>query len=181
MSTLALGIGANAAIFSVVNAVLLRPLMAPEPDRVVFFMNTSPQGSEPAASPAKFAHWRQQTTVVEHAAAFNNNRLNFASGDTVEQFRGGRVSAEFFQLFGAPVMRGRTFSDDEDRPNGVHVAVLSHGLWTRRFGSDPQIVGARSRSATKRSRLSASSARTSTWRIGGADRPPKSGYRFSSI
>jgi predicted permease len=141
ISALALGIGANAAIFSVLNAVLLKPLMAPEPDRVVFFMNTSPQGSGPAASPAKFAHWRQQTTVVEHAAAFNNNLLNFASGDTVEQFRGGRVSAEFFQLFGAPVMRGRTFSNEEDRPNGAHVAVLGHGLWTRRFGSDPQIVG----------------------------------------
>src|SRR5262249_30696516 len=70
-----LGIGANTAIFSVLDAVLLKPLSAPEPDRVVFFMNTSPQGSGPAASPAKFALWRQQKSVIEHASAFNNNLL----------------------------------------------------------------------------------------------------------
>ena len=141
IAALTLGIGANTAIFSVLNAVLLKPLSAPEPDRVVFFMNTSPQGSGPAASPAKFAHWRQQTSVVEQASAFNNNVLNYTGGDSVEQFRGGRVSAEFFRLFGAPVFRGRTFSEQEDRPRGGTVAVLSHGLWTRRFGSDPAIVG----------------------------------------
>ncbi|PYQ77982.1 MAG: hypothetical protein DMG01_13000, partial [Acidobacteria bacterium] len=141
IAALTLGIGANTAIFSVLNAVLLKPLSAPEPDRVVFFMNTSPQGSGPAASPAKFAHWRQQTSVVEQASAFNNNVLNYTGGDSVEQFRGGRVSAEFFRLFGAPVFRGRTFSEQEDRPRGGNVAVLSHGLWTRRFGSDPAIVG----------------------------------------
>ena len=141
IAALTLGIGANTAIFSVLNAVLLKPLSAPEPDRLVFFMNTSPQGSGPAASPAKFAHWRQQTSVVEQASAFNNNVLNYTGGDSVEQFRGGRVSAEFFRLFGAPVFRGRTFSEQEDRPRGGNVAVLSHGLWTRRFGSDPAIVG----------------------------------------
>src|SRR5437660_4418431 len=141
IAALTLGIGANTAIFSVLNAVLLKPLSAPEPDRVVFFMNTSPQGSGPAASPAKFVHWRQQTSVVEQASAFNNNVLNYTGGDSVEQFRGGRVSAEFFRLFGAPVFRGRTFSEQEDRPRGGTVAVLSHGLWTRRFGSDPAIVG----------------------------------------
>ena len=141
IAALTLGIGANTAIFSVLNAVLLKPLSAPEPDRLVFFMNTSPQGSGPAASPAKFAHWRQQTSVVEQASAFNNNVLNYTGGDSVEQFRGGRVSAEFFRLFGAPVFRGRTFSEEEDRPRGGTVAVLSHGLWTRRFGSDPAIVG----------------------------------------
>ena len=141
IAALTLGIGANTAIFSVLNAVLLKPLSAPEPDRVVFFMNTSPQGSGPAASPAKFVHWRQQTSVVEQASAFNNNVLNYTGGDSVEQFRGGRVSADFFRLFGAPVFRGRTFSEEEDRPRGGTVAVLSHGLWTRRFGSDPAIVG----------------------------------------
>jgi len=141
VAALTLGIGANTAIFSVLDAVLLKPLSAPDPERVVFFMNTSPQGSGPAASPAKFSLWRQQTSVIEQASAFNNNLLNYTSGETAEQFRGGRVSADFFRLFGAPVISGRTFSDEEDRPNGPKVAVLSHGLWTRRFGRDPSIVG----------------------------------------
>jgi putative ABC transport system permease protein len=141
VAALTLGIGANTAIFSVLDAVLLKPLSAPEPDRIVFFMNTTPQGTGPAASPAKFALWRQQTTVIERSAAFNNNVLNYTGGSQPEQFRGGRVSAEFFGLFGAPVMSGRTFAVEEDRPNGPQVAVLSHGLWTRRFGSDPSIVG----------------------------------------
>jgi len=141
IAALTLGIGANTAIFSVVNAVLLKPLSAPDPGRVVFFMNASPQGSGPAASPAKFAHWRQQTAVVEQASAFNNNIVNYSGAGLVEQFRGGRVSSDFFTLFGAPLYRGRTFSADEDRPNGEKAAVLSYGLWTRRFGSDPDVVG----------------------------------------
>ena len=70
VAALALGIGANTAIFSVVNAVLLKPAPFPDPDRLVMFMNTSPQGQVPAASPAKFLHWRQQTAVVEDVAAF---------------------------------------------------------------------------------------------------------------
>ena len=141
IAALTLGIGTNTAIFSVLDAVLLKPLLAPEPDRVVFFMNTSPQGSGPAASPAKFAHWRRQTDVITQAAAFNNMLLNYTGGQIVEQFRGGRVSAGFFGLFGAPVAYGRTFSDEEDRPNGARVAVLSYGLWTRQFGSDPSLIG----------------------------------------
>jgi len=141
IAALTLGIGANTAIFSVVNAVLLKPLSAPDPGRVVFFMNASPQGSGTAASPAKFAHWRQQTSVIEEPSAFNNSILNYTGAGPVEQFRGGRVSADFFKLFGAPMYRGRTFSAEEDRPNGEKVAVLSHSLWTRRFGSDPDLVG----------------------------------------
>src|SRR5439155_6396718 len=128
VAALTLGIGANTAIFSVVNAVLLKPVAAPDPDRVVFFMNTSPQGSGPAASPAKFALWRQQTSAVVDAAAFTNALVNYAGSGVPEQLRAGRVSAEFFRLFGAPVLRGRTFSPEEDRPNGEKVAVLSHGL-----------------------------------------------------
>ncbi len=76
VAALTLGIGANTAIFSVVNAVLLKPVAAPEPDRVVYFMNTSPQGSGPGASPAKFMHWRQQTDVVQDASAFRGNIVN---------------------------------------------------------------------------------------------------------
>ncbi|HLG56128.1 MAG TPA: ABC transporter permease [Vicinamibacterales bacterium] len=143
IAALALGIGANTAIFSVVSAVLLKPLPFSEPDRLVFFMNTSAQNGfgNPASSPAKFAHWRQETTVIQDASAFRTNVLNYTGGAFPEQLRAGQVSADYFKLFGAPVFRGRTFSREEDLPNGPHVAVLTHGLWTRRFGSDPAIIG----------------------------------------
>jgi predicted permease len=141
VAALALGIGANTAIFSVVSAVLLKPVPFPDPGRVVLFMNTSPQGSGPAASPAKFAHWRQQTTVVQDATAFRTNVVNYTGGEFPEQLRAGEVSADYFRLFGARVIMGRSFTPEEDRPGGEKVAVLSHGLWTRRFASDPAIVG----------------------------------------
>jgi predicted permease len=141
VAALTLGIGANTAIFSVLNAVLLKPLSAPQSDRIVFFMNTSPEGSGPAASPAKFAHWSGLTDVVELPSAFNNAFLNYSGSGAPEQFLAGRVSADFFRLFGAPVVQGRTFAADEDRPNAPHVAVLGYGLWTRRFGSDPSMIG----------------------------------------
>jgi predicted permease len=142
VAALTLGIGANTAIFSVVNAVLLKPVAAPDADRIVFFMNTSPQGSGPGASPAKFVHWRAQRDVVQDVTAVGNNVVNYASGrGTPEQFHAGVVSADFFRLFGAPIFRGRTFTDEEDRPNGPKAAVLSYGLWMRRFGSDESIIG----------------------------------------
>lgn len=141
VAALALGIGANTAIFSVVNAVLLKPVPFPEPDRLVFFMSTSPQGSGPAASPAKFQHWRGQESVVEQVSAFNTGVVNYTGGSFPEQFRSGRVSSDFFRLFGAPLHRGRTFTPEEDLPNGDHVVVLSYQLWTRRFDSDPEMIG----------------------------------------
>jgi predicted permease len=141
VAALTLGIGANTAIFSVVNAVLLRPVGYPDADRVVLFMNTSPQGSGPAASPAKFMHWRAQDTVVQDAAAFATGVLNYTGGDIPEQFRSARVTGDFFKLFGAPVALGRTFAAEEDRPNGPKAVVLSNGTWATRFNSDGGIVG----------------------------------------
>jgi predicted permease len=141
VAALALGIGANTAIFSVVNAVLLKPVPFPDPDRVVLFMNTSPQGSGPAASPAKFAHWRQQTTVIQDATAFRTNVVNYTGAQFPEQIQAGQVSADYFRLFGARLIMGRTFTPEEDRPGGEKVVVLSHGLWTRRFSADPAIIG----------------------------------------
>jgi len=141
VAALALGIGVNTAIFSVVNAVLLRPLPFPEADRLVYFMSTSPQGSGPAGSPAKFRHYRDQDAVTEAVSAFNTGIVNFTGGSFPEQLRMGRVSREFFQLFGAATVLGRTFSFDEDRPGGPRVVVLSETLWTTRFDRDPGVVG----------------------------------------
>jgi putative ABC transport system permease protein len=141
VAALAIGIGLNTAIFSIVNAVLLKPPPFPQAGRIVLLMSTSPQGSGPAASPAKFAHWRQQSTVLEDVAAFRGGVINWTGGDLPLQLRSGQVSAAYFRLFGAPVLLGRTFSAEEDKPNAGHVAVISEGLWTRRFSRDPNIVG----------------------------------------
>jgi putative ABC transport system permease protein len=141
VAALALGIGANTAIFSVVNAVLLKPVPFPDPDRFVMFMNTGPQGSNPAASPAKFAHYRLQTEVMKDVSAFRMGVVNYTGAGFPEQLRSGQVSADYFRLAGIPLSRGRTFSVEEDRPGGDHVVVLSQGLWKRRFGSDPSVIG----------------------------------------
>ena len=141
VAALALGIGANTAIFSIVSAVLLKPVPFPDPDRLVLLMNTSPQGSGPNASPAKFQHWRKQTDVLQDVSAYRVNVVNYTGGATPEQLRAGQVSADYFRMAGAPVVLGRTFSQDEDLPASQKVAVVSHGLWTRRFGNDPGILG----------------------------------------
>jgi predicted permease len=141
IAALALGIGAPTAVFSVVNAVLLKPFPYPDPDRSVFFMNATQQGSGPGASPAKFEHWAAQTDVIQDPAAFRNVTVNVTTGDTPEQLVSGNVSENFFRLWGAKTVVGRTFSQEEDRPNGPRVAVLSYGWWTRRFASDPNILG----------------------------------------
>src|SRR5882672_2900892 len=122
VAALALGIGVNTAIFSVVNAVLLKPVPFPDPDRLVMFVNTSAQGpGGSAASPAKFAHYSQQASVIQDAAAFRTGVINYTGGDVAEQLRSAQVSAGYFRLFGAPVFQGRTFSADEDLPKGEKV------------------------------------------------------------
>ncbi len=141
VAALTLGIGANTAIFSVVNAVLLKPVQFPDPDRVVVFMNTSQRGSGPAASPAKFQHYRDQGQVVQDVSAFNSGLVNLTGGGFPEQLRSENVSGDFFKLVGAPVALGRTFSADEDLPNGPRVVVLGNRLWSTRFNSDQNVVG----------------------------------------
>jgi putative ABC transport system permease protein len=142
IAALALGIGANTAIFTVVNAVLLKPLTYPDPDSIVMFMNTYPDGSDPGASVTKFHNWQQQTSIVQDVAAFDFGGPGFnLTGTVPEQVHGLHVTEAYFRLFGAPVMMGRTFTPQEDSPNGGKVVVLTYGLWQRKFGGDPAIVG----------------------------------------
>ena len=143
IAALALGIGANAAIFTVINTVLLQPLAYPEPDRLVQLELSSPQGNGNITSIPKFNIWREQTQVFQDVAAYDlgGPGVNLTGGDRPEQLKGVHVSAEFFRLFGARVVAGRTFSAEEDRPGGPPLAVIAGGLWRRRFGSDLNLVG----------------------------------------
>jgi hypothetical protein len=106
VAALALGIGTNTAVFSVVNAVLLKPVPFPDPDRVVAFMAASPDGTNMAASPAKFEHWKEQTSVVEDVAAYRSGVLNLTGNAFPEQLKSGQVSANYFRLLGATAIRG---------------------------------------------------------------------------
>jgi putative ABC transport system permease protein len=143
VAALALGIGANTAIFSVVNAVLLKPLTYPDPDRIVRFFSTYKQGSSPPASVPKFEAWREQTELFQDVAGydFSGPGLNLTGGAYPEQIKGLHVTVDFFRLFGAHIAMGRAFTPEEDRPHGPRVAVLSDGLWRRRYGADPAMVG----------------------------------------
>lgn len=141
VAALALGIGANTAIFSVVNTILLKPVPFPDPDRVVAFLNTSPEGSGGGGSPAKFQHWRSQSSVVEDVTAYRAGVVNLTGNGFPEQLRSNEVSADYFRLFGAPVTLGRTFTPEEDLPHGDKVVVLSYAFWRRRFAGDPHIIG----------------------------------------
>lgn len=143
VSALALGIGANTAIFTVVNAVLLKPLPYPHSDRIVFVHRVFREGHSDSSSVPKFTAWKAGATLLEDMAAydFTGPGLNLAGGDRPEQIKGIHVSKDYFPLFGASVVLGRTFLPEEDRPGGPKVAVLSNGVWRSRFGSDPKIVG----------------------------------------
>jgi putative ABC transport system permease protein len=140
---IAVGIGANTAVFSVVNTVLLKPLTYPDPQSLVHLMNTGDQGSFPGANVPKFNIWRQQVGIFQQVAAFDSGGagLNLTGSDKPEQVQGVHVSADYFSVLGAPVVAGRTFTASEDSPHGGNVVVLSSGLWKRRYGGDRGIVG----------------------------------------
>ncbi len=138
---LALGVGANTAIFSLINTVLLKPVSFPDPERIVMFMNVSPQGSGPGASPVKFNFWRSQTQSFQDVAAWRFGVANYKAGDLPEQIQETQASADFFPLFGATTVYGRTYTQDEDRPGGRDVAVLAYGFWQNRFAADPAVIG----------------------------------------
>jgi putative ABC transport system permease protein len=140
---IAVGIGVNTAVFSVINTVLLKPLTYPDPQSLVMLMNTSPRGTGPGASVPKLNIWHQQTSIFSQVAAsdFGGAGLNLTGGDHPVQVQGVHVTQQYFSMMGAPVIQGRTFTQAEDSPNGGRVVVLSYGLWKSRFGGNSQIVG----------------------------------------
>jgi putative ABC transport system permease protein len=142
IAALALGIGANTGIFSVVDKVLLQPLPYPEPDRLVKLGRKFPDGQGYSNSIPKYMVWRHNNVFSAMTIYdFAGPGLNLSTGDRPEQIKGIHVSADYFRVFGVSPRRGRAFTASEDAPNGPRAAVISDRLWKSRFGSDPQILG----------------------------------------
>jgi putative ABC transport system permease protein len=133
---LALGIGANTAIFSLVNAMVLRPLPYENPERIVLLAYSSRE-----ASPANFLDWRSQSQTVENISAINFWNANLSNVSEPERLQGFQVSPSLFSLLGVKAVQGRTFLPEEEQPGKENVILISHGLWQRRFGLDPNVVG----------------------------------------
>ncbi|HUI43606.1 MAG TPA: ABC transporter permease [Terriglobia bacterium] len=143
IAALALGIGSTTAIFSVVNRVLLQPLPYPNPERIVALGLSSPQGTGYILAVPEYVAMRGATDSLQDVTAYDSSGpgINLTGGDRPEQLRGIHVSADYFRLFGARTVMGRTFIPEEDRPSGPPVVVISNGLWRSHFGSDPNLVG----------------------------------------
>jgi putative ABC transport system permease protein len=142
--TLALGIGATTAIFTVVNAVLLRPLPYPHPEELVYVQKNLPPpfgGINPYAGNREFVAWRNQSRTLSPIAAYMYSWFNLTGGGEPERVTSGLATASFFSLLGVRPVVGRLFLPEEDRPGGPPVAILSYALWKRRFGGDPSVVG----------------------------------------
>ncbi len=140
---LALGIGANSAIFSVVNTVLLQPLPYKDADRLVMVWEDASKHGYPRDTPAvaNYLDWRDQNQVFEGMAAIADQSFNLTGAGDPDRLEGRRVSANLFALLGVEPQLGRAFANEEDQPNANRVAIISHRLWQRRFGSDINIVG----------------------------------------
>jgi len=143
---LALGVGANTAIFGIVNGVLLRPLPYADPDRLVQLWHTPPQKQFPgvtrfALSAANYLDWEAQNTVFSSSAVYRSSQFRLTQNDEPQILRAARVEPTFFSLLGTRPLMGRAIDPGDDVPERQHVVVLSHGLWNAQFGSDAQIVG----------------------------------------
>jgi putative ABC transport system permease protein len=144
--SLALGIGANTAIFSVVNGLLLRPLPYPEPEQIVHVWHTPPQQSFPgldrfSVSPANYVDWKAQSSAFEHMAVYTYTGLSLSTSNDPLPLIGAAVSSDFFSVLRSNAVQGRTFTPDEERPLRDQVVVIGHGLWQRSFAANPNIIG----------------------------------------
>ena len=141
--SLAIGIGANSAIFSVTNALLIRPLPYPHADRIAILWQRSPGLNVPQDwfSLGQYLDIKTENTVFERVAAGIGASFNMTGNGRPERIDGVRVSSSLFPIFGAHAAMGRVFSAEEDQPGKTLSVILTHGFWERRFGADPSIVG----------------------------------------
>jgi putative ABC transport system permease protein len=138
---LALGIGATSAIFSVVNAVVLRPLPYENPDRLVLIWGKNSTTARDPLSVPDFLDYRNQNAAFVEMASFAYDDFNLSIGDEPEHVQGAMVSANYFSVLGTNLSQGTTFRPEDDQPGASRVAIVGYGLWKRRFGSDPHFVG----------------------------------------
>ncbi|MGH9944738.1 MAG: ABC transporter permease, partial [Pyrinomonadaceae bacterium] len=145
--TLALGIGANTAIFSVVNGVLLRPLPYPEPERLMRLYEKETDAATLSerleVAPANFLDWRRQSRTLAEIAAWGEEEQALVGQEQADPVKAAFVTANFFAVLGVQPLHGRVFTSEEDQPGRDEVALLGYGLWQRRFGGDPHLVGQR--------------------------------------
>jgi putative ABC transport system permease protein len=141
--TLALGIGANVAIFSVINAVLLRPLPYPDADRIMFLAENNQTGQEFSVSCLDYLDWKRDNTVFEHLAVTRRESRNLGGipGREAERVSAAYVTDNFFKVIGLPPQLGRTFSEEEEKPGGPQAVIISDRLWQRLFNRDPEVLG----------------------------------------
>jgi ABC-type antimicrobial peptide transport system permease subunit len=139
--TLAIGIGANTSIFSVVHAVMLRPLPFDRPQDLIMIWGTTPNIDKESASYPDFADWRDQAKSFENIAGFFNQDANLSDTEQAERVNGYRVSANLFRTVHVQPVLGRDFVNQDDRYGAPRVAILSYELWQKRFGGSRDIVG----------------------------------------
>src|SRR5581483_2212672 len=138
---LALGIGATTAMFSVVNAVLLRPLPCPEPDRLVWVAVSFPRSGLASMLGPDYLEWSEKNRVFESLTAFDSSPCDLTGGDEPVRLLCGAVTQTFFTVVGVQPVLGRTFLSSEDQPQGPRAVILTDGLWQRRFRGDRGVLG----------------------------------------
>src|SRR6267378_549671 len=139
--TLAIGIGANTGLFTVINAVLLRPLPYPQPERIVQVYDRRTSGPSPVLGYPWFRFAERGNRAFEYLAAYGKGpRVNVTSGDLVQVVQTIRVSSNAFRVFGVHPVIGRDFTREDDQPGAAPVAIISHPLWTGLYGSDPRVL-----------------------------------------
>ena len=139
--SLTLGVGANTAVFSILNAVLLKPLPYPDAQRLVLLGYTFSGASAPLVSETKLNVWKAHADALQDVAALRVRRVSLADGAEADQVLALQANVDLFTLIGARAALGRVFTADEDRPAGDRVVILADGFWKRRFGADPRVVG----------------------------------------